>query len=296
MNVRVSAGDADALLDRFRAWLGEERGLSSETVRCYCGQASTFLASLPDPVDCTVRQLDSGQVVTFVVGYCHGRNTGSAKAMLTALRAFLRFLYVSGHTSTALAGAVPALAGWRLASLPRGLDAAVVARLLSSCDRTTIVGRRDYAILTALARLGLRGAEVSSLKLDDFDWRSGEITVCGKANRVDRLPLPVDVGAAIVEYLTNGRPRLCLAQDFLYRAPTVSAADAVCDQGGHGSGLPPCGPAEDGCASFAAYVGHRHAARRGIAARGGADTAAPQRIVDRDLCQGRRERIAAVGA
>lgn len=246
MNVRVSAGDADALLDEFRAWLGEERGLSPETVRCYCGQASAFLASLPDPVDYTVRQLDSGQVVAFVVGYCRDRNTGSAKAMVTALRAFLRFLYVSGHTPTALAGAVPAVAGWRLASLPRGLDTAVVARLLSSCDRTTIVGRRDYAILTALARLGLRGAEVSSLKLDDFDWRSGEITVHGKANRVDRLPLPVDVGAAIVEYLTNGRP-VCVSRRIFctvrapYRPLTPFAIRAVMGRACRRAGLPRMG-------------------------------------------------------
>ncbi|AKN18010.1 hypothetical protein B586_17835 [Mycobacterium haemophilum DSM 44634] len=94
----------------------------------------------------------------------------------------------------------------RLASLPRGQDAAVVARLLAGCDRTAVVGRRDYAILTMLARLGLRGAEVTTLELSDIDWRSGEITVHGKGNRVDWLPLPVDVGEAIVTHLTNGQP------------------------------------------------------------------------------------------
>ena len=81
--------------------------------------------------------------------------------MATSLRALLRFLHVSGHTPIGLVGAVPGVAGWRLASLPRGVDAAVVARLLGSCDHATVVGRRDYAILIMLARLGLRGAEVA---------------------------------------------------------------------------------------------------------------------------------------
>lgn len=202
----VWESSAVVLLAGFRAWLAGERGLSRETVRCYGIQAGIFLAWLPDPVDAVVRQLDSGQVTAFMVDYCRGRNTWSAKAMATALRALLRFLHVCGQTPTLLVGAVPGVAGWRLASLPRGLDAAVVARLLGSCDRATVVGRRDYAILIVLARLGLRGAEVTGLQLDDFDWRSGEIVVHGKGNRLDRLPLPVDVGDAIVAYLTGGRP------------------------------------------------------------------------------------------
>ncbi|WP_324199160.1 site-specific integrase [Nocardia amamiensis] len=204
MSVEVSP--VAVLLAGFRSWLAGERGLSRETVRCYGTQAGIFLGWLPCPVDIAVRQLDSGQVTGFMVDYCRDRNTWSMKAMVTSLRALLRFLHASGQTPTPLADAVPGVAGWRLASLPRGLDATVVARLLESCDRTTVVGRRDYAILTVLARLGLRGAEVTGLTIDDFDWRSGEIVVHGKGNRLDRLPLPVDVGEAIVAYLTDGRP------------------------------------------------------------------------------------------
>ena len=152
MSVDVSPA---ALLAGFRSWLAAERGLSRETVRCYSNQAGTFLASLPDPVESAVRQLDSGQVTSFMVGYCRDRNVESAKAMATSLRALLRFLHVSGHTPIGLAGAVPGVAGWRLASLPRGVDAAVVAQLLGSCDQATVVGRRDYAILIMLVRLGL---------------------------------------------------------------------------------------------------------------------------------------------
>src|SRR6476646_1482726 len=152
----VDASPAAVLLAGFRSWLVAERGLSAETVRCYCNQASTFLASLPEPVDSSVQQLDSGRVTSFMVGHCRGRNRWSAKAMATSLRALLRYLHLCGHTPTGLVGAVPGVAGWRLASLPRGLAAAVVARLLGSCDRATVVGRRDYAILLVLARLGLR--------------------------------------------------------------------------------------------------------------------------------------------
>ncbi|HTY26640.1 MAG TPA: site-specific integrase [Mycobacterium sp.] len=247
MNVRVSTLDVvDVVVDEFRVWLREQRGLSPETVRCYGNQAHTFLAWLPKPLDAGVQQLDSGQITSFVLDYCRDRNTGSAKAMVTALRALLRFLHVSGHTPTPLAGAVPAVAGWRLASLPRGLDAAVIARLLECCERTTMVGRRDYAILMLLARLGLRGAEATILELTDIDWRSGEITVHGKGNRIDRLPLPVDVGEAIVSYLTNGRPTCATRAVFCtvrapYRPLTAAAVRQVMDRACHRAGLPRVG-------------------------------------------------------
>jgi integrase/recombinase XerD len=235
--------DAGAmLLAEFRAWLVRERGLAPETVRCYCQHAGKFLGELPDPLDAAVRRLDSGQVSSFMIAYCRDRNTWSAKAMATSLRALLRFLHVAGHTPVGLAAAVPAVAGWRLAALPRGLDAAVVARLLGSCDRATVVGRRDYAILTLLARLGLRGAEVAGLRLGDIDWRGGEVTVHGKGNRIDRLPLPADVGDAIVGYLTAGRPACAARTVFCtVRAPhrrlTAAAVRGIMGQACRRAGL-----------------------------------------------------------
>ena len=117
------AGPAAALLAEFGAWLTGERGLSPVTVRGYRKHARVFLAGLPEPLDETLQRLDAGQVTSFMLGYCQGRNTESAKAMVTAIRALLRFLHVSGRTPVLLAGAVPAVAGWRLASLPRGLAA-----------------------------------------------------------------------------------------------------------------------------------------------------------------------------
>ena len=98
------------------------------------------------------------------------------------------------------------MAGGTRLGLPRGLDRDVVARLLACCDRTIPVGRRDYAMLALLVRLGLRPGEVASLRLDDIDWRAGELAVTGKGHRIERLPLPVDAGEAVAEYLRDGRP------------------------------------------------------------------------------------------
>jgi integrase len=135
-------------------------------------------------------------VRSFIVGEAGRRSIGSVKNVVTALRALLRFLHVRGYVAISLAGAVPAVAGWRTGLFPHVLQAAEVAGLLECCDRRTVGGRRDYAILVLLARLGLRAGEVAALSVDDIDWRAGEILVCGKGNRYERLPLPVDVGKA----------------------------------------------------------------------------------------------------
>jgi integrase len=126
--------------------------------------------------------------------------------MVTSLRAFLRFAHATGRAAVPLAGAVPAVASWRLSALPRGLKAAEIEMLLAGCERETAVGRRDYAVLSLLARLGLRGAEAAGLQLDDIDWRAGEITVTGKGSRIERLPLPTSAGEALAAWLTGGRP------------------------------------------------------------------------------------------
>jgi integrase/recombinase XerD len=139
--------------------------------------------------------------------------------MITGLRALLRFLYLRRHTPLPLAAAVPAVAA-RHAGPSRTLSAGQVTRLLASCDRRTAIGRRDYAILTVLARLGLRAGEVAALTLEDIDWRAGELVVAGKGGRRDRLPLPVDVGQALAAYLQRGRRRGECRHVFLHaRAP-----------------------------------------------------------------------------
>ena len=139
------------------------------SVQCYSKQSKAFLAWTGGAG--AVSGLDAGKVTGFMVDWTAGRNTWTAKAMVTSLRAFLRFAHATGRTAVPLAGAVPAVASWRMSSLPRGMKAAEIGRLLAGCDRDTAMGLRDYAILSLLARLGLRGAEAAGLQLGDIDWR-----------------------------------------------------------------------------------------------------------------------------
>jgi site-specific recombinase XerD len=127
----------------------------------------------------------------------------------------LRYLHLAGWVPVGLSQAVPTVAGWRLASLPRALEAEQVQRLILSCDRSTAVGGRDFAILMLLSRLGLRSCEVAALRLDDIDWRAGELTIRGKGSRTERLPLAHDVGESLVSYLRAGRSRTACREVFL---------------------------------------------------------------------------------
>jgi integrase/recombinase XerD len=198
----------DVLVERYGTFLLERRGLSPSTVRNYVGVARTFLSWREMATGTlALAQLDGAVVVEFVLGESRRCSVGSAKCMVTRLRAFLRFLHVEGEIDRDLAGVVPSVASWRLASLVKALDAGSVARLLASCDRRRRVGRRDFAILTMLSRLGLRAGEVAALQLSDIDWRSGEVLVRGKGSRQERLPLPSDVGEAIAGWLSRGRLR-----------------------------------------------------------------------------------------
>jgi integrase/recombinase XerD len=130
-----------------------------------------------------------------------------AQFMGTALRSFLRSMFLAGETRTDLAFAVPLVRQWRLSSVPRHLATRDVERILRACDRSSATGRRDYAILLLLARLGLRAGEVLSLELGDLHWRAGEIVVRGKGQVHDRLPLLPDVGAALALYALPGLVR-----------------------------------------------------------------------------------------
>jgi len=217
----ATATATESLLAAYRGYLVEERGLAAESVRCYGMQARTFLAQLPDPLDETLARLDAAAVTAFVVRHSAAAGSvWSAKALVTAVRSLLRYLHVVGLLAAPLAAAVPAVAGWRLDSLPRGLRREQVAALLAAPNTETAAGRRDRTVLLVLARLGLRGAEVAALRLADVDWRAGEVVVRGKASRVERLPLPIEVGEALAGYLTSARPRCtCPALFVTARAP-----------------------------------------------------------------------------
>ncbi|MGH2968955.1 MAG: tyrosine-type recombinase/integrase [Solirubrobacteraceae bacterium] len=195
-NARTPAG---ALVDRYAEYLLVGRGLAAETVRCYCNTARAFLADRERVAgDLGLGALDVAAINAYLLGASQRGSVSSSKAVVTGLRSLLCFLHLDGLIDRDLAVAVPSVAQWRLASLVKALDAATVTRLLDSCDRDAAIGRRDFAILMLLSRLGLRIGEVAGLRLEHLDWRAGELVVCGKGSREERLPLPVDVGGGIV--------------------------------------------------------------------------------------------------
>jgi len=206
----LAADDEDAIgtvLVAYRRYMSSQRLLATLTIASNSGTARRFLVAYGEAGFLDLAGLSAGAVNTYIVREAEHLRTASVAAMATSLRDFVRFLYATGVVPRDLSGAIPGVKSARLASLPKGLDPSVVTLLLDSCDRRQPGGLRDYAILKLLVRLGLRAIEVSSMLLDDIDWRAGEFTVHGKGQRQDRLPLPVDVGEALADYLANGRPK-----------------------------------------------------------------------------------------
>ncbi len=225
----VAVGPVDSLLERYRRPLSVERALAPSSVRLYVDGVRPFLdrRRSVDGQTLDLTTLTTADVISFVVQFCSSRGNRSAKHIVKVLRSLLRFLHVEGIIDGSLAAAVPSVSSRHLAGLPKGLDPEQVQRLLASCDTTTLTGCRDFAILTMLVRLGLRSIEVARLRLDDVDWRGGEIIVQGKRNRVDRLPLPSDVGAALVAYIENGRPANVQSRNlFIYALAPYRPLDA----------------------------------------------------------------------
>lgn len=211
----------ETLIADYREWLIAERGLAPATVHRYERLAPRFLAGrVGAEGELDVEGLTGAQVSAFLERECARVSLGAAKGRVAELRSLLRFLHLRGLTELALAEAVPSVAGWRETGIPQAISREDVMRLLESCDRSQLDGTRNFAILTLLARLGLRSVEVSRLELGDLDWRCGEVSVRGKARRIDRLPLPTDVGEALADYLSL-RDRHDSRRVFLtLRAPT----------------------------------------------------------------------------
>lgn len=198
----------EQMLAGYTGYLKLERGLVASTAELNARLLRPFLTTYGVEHDGVLElgHLSARDVASFVVCQSAERPR-SAKRVVTALRSLLGYLYVEGLTAQPLAESVPSPAGWALTGLPKALSEGEVAALLASCDPKRPAGRRDLAMLTLLARLGLRAGEVAGLGLDDIDWRRGELVVRGKGRRVDRLPLPADVGEKVVAYLRHGRPR-----------------------------------------------------------------------------------------
>jgi integrase/recombinase XerD len=237
----VAQGPLEELLADYRRYLLIERGLSDHTVLdAYGPAARLFLAGREGPDGLGVERLCASDVSSFLARECPKRSVSGARDLVCALRSLLRYLHLAGLIEAPLVWAVPSVADLRDRTLPRGLEPAAVKKLLASCDRRRLVGRRDYAILLLLSRLGLRAGEVAAIGLEDVDWRAGELLVRGKGSRQDVLPMPTDVGEAIVSYLRR-RPRCeCRALFLRVTAPrrelnrsTIGwVVRAACDRAG----------------------------------------------------------------
>jgi len=213
--IRAPRTPAEELLEEYRCYLLAERCLQAAVARGYVDSVRPFVACHA-AAGADLRQLAAGDVTAFLVGESRRVAPKTAQRLATALRSLLRFWHLQGLISGPLDQAVPKVAN-RRPGLPRPLEPRQVQALLASCDRGTADGCRDLAMLTLLARMGLRAGEVAGLRLDDVDWRLGEITIAGKGNRRDKLPLPADAGEAMAGYLRHGRPSAALDRSVFIR-------------------------------------------------------------------------------
>lgn len=272
---RPAPNTLEELLEAFRDWMVEERGLAEPTIVRYLRTARIFLGQRD--TGAAVSDLDGAEVNRFLLAEARRCNVGAAKGRVAELRALLRFLFATGRIPVQLGSAVPPVAGWRDTGLVPRLSPDAVQGLLDSCDRTTPMGVRDHAILVLLARLGLRSIEIARLTLDDVHWRQGELTVRGKGGGVTRMPLLSEVGQALAAYLAGSRPTSESWQVFLTcRAPLrpIPAA-AVGDIVRHACRV--AGLSEVGAHRL------RHALATAMVARGVPITAISQVLRHRDL-------------
>ena len=221
-------GGLERIACTYERFLIEQRAVSPATVRNYLPVVRAFLDEHCGSREIDLASLSARHVNQFVRREAERLSRSRAKLVVTALRSFLRHLHQQGELPADLASAVLPVMRWRLSGLPRSLAPEQVMALLASCDRETLSGRRDYAILLLLARLGLRAGEVSALTLDDFDWHEGIVTVPGKGQRREPLPLPHEVGEALAAYLQDGRPSCATRRLFMRsRAPHQGFRSAV---------------------------------------------------------------------
>lgn len=212
----------------FSRYLLQERGLSQATLLTYVPLVDRFLNEQFKNGRVNLSRLRAADVTGFVQRQARQLNSVRAKSLVTALRSFFRHLQHRGEISTDLAACVPSVRYWSLSALPKFLPEGAVKRVLEHCERHTSAGRRNYAILLLLARLGLRACEVVTLELEHLDWDAGKIRVCGKGGWSNELPMPSDVGEALATYLHDDRPRCSSRRVFIRnRAPLTGFASSV---------------------------------------------------------------------
>jgi len=218
---------SSALERRYADFLRNVKGLAELSLRVYLPLVPDlfrYLEQQPDRV--SVRQLDAGVLRAYLFDRAQGRSSESVRLLATSLRSFLRFLHTQGEICHDLSAAIPTVRRWTQPGVPRKLTVEEVDRILRAPDRATATGRRDVAILLLLARLGLRSSEVLSLELGDLHWRTGEVLIRGKGRRRELLPLPREVGAAIVRYLRLDRGSRPMQRVFLRaNAPRVPLSE-----------------------------------------------------------------------
>ncbi len=215
----------------YEQYLREARALATATIVNYVPFIREFLEDCFGRGRVRLSRLCAGDVVRFVQRLATRLHLKRAKLMTTALRSFLRYARYCGEVTLDLAAAVPVVANWSMTSIPRAIAVDQVRQLLLSIDRRTAIGRRDYAILLLLARLGLRSGEVAFLELDDIDWNVGQLRVCGKSGQRNELPLPIEVGEAIAAYLRQGRPYSTSRRVFLRAKAPIRGFRGPCGVG-----------------------------------------------------------------
>ncbi|HET6498209.1 MAG TPA: tyrosine-type recombinase/integrase, partial [Coriobacteriia bacterium] len=218
----------EQLLADYEGSLVHDRGLTCGVASGYRAVARQLLVETSRSGTLDLSPLDGAAVKHYVLKSSRGSSLNQTRKTLSGLRSFLRFLHLRGDIANDLRGAVPKIAGWRMASLPKYLAAEQVNAIVNSCDRRLTVGRRDYAVLLLLARMGLRAKEVAALSLDDVYWREGVLLIRGKGGREDRMPLMAEVGSALASYLRRRRKTTCRSLFLCHRAPhTPLCSDTV---------------------------------------------------------------------
>jgi site-specific recombinase XerD len=225
--VPIVVDPREIVVDAFRQYLSQERGLSVSTQCNYTRFAHQFLRERFGRGCLELSALSATDVTGFIRRHAHERSARSAQHLVGSLRAFLRYLRYRGEITTDLAACVPTVANWSLSTLPKFLQPGQVQQVLDHCDRHSALGLRNYAILVLLARLGLRACEIVAMTLDDIDWEGAHLMVRGKGGQRAQMPLSAEVGHAIAAYLRKGRPR-CTSRRLFIRehAPRVGFANS----------------------------------------------------------------------